>query len=86
MDSLVDDGFIVLGGPVGTGDRTLHLVQASAAQQIRDRMSGDPWAELDMLRVGSIEPWALWLDGRNRLDGQQQDRGASRPEVSQRGR
>jgi uncharacterized protein YciI len=64
MDSLVADGFIVVGGPLGSGEQTLHLVQADDPAQIEARVRQDPWAGLDMLRVGSIQPWALWLDGR----------------------
>ena len=37
MDGLVDDGFIILGGPLGDGARTLHVVQASGEQEIRTR-------------------------------------------------
>ena len=65
MDGLVEDGFLVVGGPLGTGDRTLHLVEADDELEIRARLREDPWAETDLLRVGSIEPWSLWLDGRH---------------------
>ena len=64
MDGLVEDGFIILGGPLGDGARTLHVVEASGEQEIRTRMAGDPWASTDLLRIGSIESWQLWLDGR----------------------
>ncbi|HEY7013693.1 MAG TPA: hypothetical protein VH480_13100 [Streptosporangiaceae bacterium] len=64
MDGLVDDGFIILGGPLGDGERTLHVVEADAPGDIETRMAQDPWAELGLLRIGSIEPWSLWLDGR----------------------
>ena len=67
MDALVDDGFIILGGPVGEGDppeETLHAVEAADEDEIRARLARDPWARAGLLRVGSIEPWALWLDGR----------------------
>jgi uncharacterized protein YciI len=64
MDGLVADGFIVLGGPLGNGDRTLHVVEATDEGEIRRRLAEDPWAQADMLQVGSIEPWALWLDSR----------------------
>ena len=64
MDGLVDDGFIVLGGPLGDGQRTLHLVEAAGEQEIRSRMAEDPWASMGLLRIGTIEPWQLWLDGR----------------------
>jgi uncharacterized protein YciI len=64
MDGLVDDGLLVLGGPLGSGDRTLHLVQAPAEPEIRARLAEDPWAAAGLLQVGTIEPWALWLDSR----------------------
>jgi uncharacterized protein YciI len=64
MDALVDDGLVVVGGPVGDGHRTLHLVQAADAAEIRTRLADDPWFRAKMLRIGSIEPWSLWLDGR----------------------
>lgn len=74
MDGLVDDGFIILGGPVGEGDpagmsnqpeETLHAVEAADEDEIRVRLARDPWAQAGLLRVGSIEPWVLWLDGRS---------------------
>src|SRR6266581_8693256 len=68
MDGLVDDGFIILGGPVGDGEQTLHAVEAADEDEIRTRLALDPWASAGLLRVGPIERWALWLDGRG-LDG-----------------
>src|ERR1700742_1354983 len=64
----VEDGFIILGGPVGDGAQTLHAVDAAGEDEIRTRLARDPWASAGLLRVGPIEPWALWLDGRG-LDG-----------------
>jgi uncharacterized protein YciI len=64
FDELVAAGFILIGGPLGDGDRTLHAVQAADEPEIRARLAGDPWAALGLLQIGSIEPWALWLNGR----------------------
>jgi hypothetical protein len=64
MDGLVDGGFLIVGGPLGSGERTLHLMVAADEDEIRARLAGDPWASAGLLEVGSIEPWALWLDGR----------------------
>jgi uncharacterized protein YciI len=64
MDGLVDDGFIILGGPVGDGEQTLHVVQAADEDQVRARLARDPWASAGLLRIGTIERWALWLDSR----------------------
>jgi uncharacterized protein YciI len=64
MDGLVDDGFIILGGPVGDGEETLHVVEAANERETRTRLAKDPWAQAGMLRIAAIEPWALWLDSR----------------------
>lgn len=64
MDSLVDDGFIILGGPVGDGEQTLHVVQAADEDAVRAQLAADPWAQAGLLPIGTIEPWALWLDSR----------------------
>ena len=66
MDGLVDDGFVVLGGPVGDGEQTLHLIEAADENGVRARLGGDPWASAGLLQVGTIEPWALWLDSRGK--------------------
>ena len=66
MDGLVDDGFLIIGGPLGDveGNRTMHAIEAADEQAIRDRFATDPWAPMGLLQIVSIEPWALWLDGR----------------------
>jgi uncharacterized protein YciI len=64
MDGLVDEGFIILGGPVGDGEQTLHVVEAADENQIRTRLAGDPWASAGLLQIGTVETWALWLDSR----------------------
>jgi uncharacterized protein YciI len=62
MDRLVDDGFIVLGGPVGEGDGedTLLIVDAESEQAVRSRLAEDPWAD-GVLTVASVKPWSVWL-------------------------
>jgi uncharacterized protein YciI len=64
MDGLVADGTIILGGPLSGGERTLHVVEAADEQAVRERLAQDPWATRGLLRVGSLEPWALWLGRR----------------------
>ncbi len=72
MDRLVDEGLIVLGGPVGAGDYTAHLIDGEDESSVRARLAEDPWARDGHLEVGSLEPWLLWLDGRGR-DGKEPD-------------
>ena len=61
MDALEDEGFVVLGGPLGGGPRTLLVVDASGEDEIRWRLDGDPWAPLGLLTVASVEPWEILL-------------------------
>lgn len=69
MDRLVDDGFVVVGGPVGDGEETLHLVEAADESEIEARLAEDAWASAGLLVIATIEPWALWLDGRRAGQG-----------------
>jgi uncharacterized protein YciI len=64
MDGLVDDGFIIIGGPIAGGAQTLHAVEAADEDAVRARFAADPWASAGLLRLASVEPWALWLDSR----------------------
>jgi hypothetical protein len=63
MDGLVDDGFIVLGGPLAGDGRVAHAVEAESEDAIRTTLARDPWSESHLL-VDSIEPWTIRLDGR----------------------
>jgi uncharacterized protein YciI len=64
MDSLVEDGFIVLGGPLEAGGDVLHAVCAPSKDAVRERLAKDNWAKNGMLTVKSIEGWTILLDGR----------------------
>jgi hypothetical protein len=63
MDALVDDGFIVLGGPLAGDGRVAHAVEAASPKAVRETLGRDPWSETH-LRVESIEPWTIRLDAR----------------------
>jgi uncharacterized protein len=63
MDALVDDGLIVLGGPLGDGGHALLIFDATP-DDIRTRLATDPWHERDMLYIEKIEPWEIRLDSR----------------------
>jgi hypothetical protein len=65
MDGLVDDGFVILGGPLDDGQRTLLMVEARDEQEVVARMGEDPWALLGLLRIGALDRWSIWLDGRD---------------------
>jgi hypothetical protein len=60
MDGLVDDGFIVLGGPLGDELRTAHAIEAASEDEIRERLARDPWSGTHLV-VDSIDPWTIRL-------------------------
>jgi hypothetical protein len=63
MNGLVDDGFLVLGGPLSDEIRVAHAVEAESEEVVRSTLARDPWSETH-LRVDAIEPWTIRLDGR----------------------
>ena len=63
MDGLVDAGFIVLGGPLADEHRVAHVVEAESEEAVRAMLARDPWSE-SHLRVDTIDPWTIRLDGR----------------------
>jgi len=62
MDGLVEEGFVILGGPIGEGDgeNTLLILDAEDEAAVRTRLAEDPWP-LEMLTIESIRPWSVWL-------------------------
>ena len=63
MDGLVNEGFIVLGGPLADEHRVALVVEAESADAVRTTLGQDPWSETHLL-VDSIDPWTIRLDGR----------------------
>jgi hypothetical protein len=61
MDALAADGFVVVGGPLGDGPRTLLIVNATEEGEIRRRLDEDPWTPMELLSIASVEPWQILL-------------------------
>jgi uncharacterized protein YciI len=61
MDQLVDEGFIVLGGPLADGDRVLMAVEADDEHEIETRFAADPWRPMGLLVTARVEPWEILL-------------------------
>jgi uncharacterized protein YciI len=61
MEALVDDGFVVLGGPLGDGPEVLLIVDADSEEEIADRLADDPWTPMGLLRTVKIERWKILL-------------------------
>src|SRR6516165_1910990 len=63
MDALVEEGFIVLGGPLADEERVVHAIDASSEDEIRARLARDPWSGSHLV-VDVVEEWTIRLDGR----------------------
>lgn len=63
MDALVDEGFIVLGGPLADERRVVHVVEAESEDAVRATLARDPWSGTHLL-VDAVDPWTLRLDAR----------------------
>jgi uncharacterized protein len=62
VDGLVEQGVVVLGGPLGEPDDgpALLVVAAESEEEIRTRLADDPWMDT-ILTVETIQPWAIWI-------------------------
>ena len=63
MNALVDDGFIVLGGPLGEGEKVLLIINAESEQEIVARLADDPWTPMGLLCIAKVERWEILLLG-----------------------
>jgi len=67
MNGLAADGHIVLGGPLGDGERTLLIIEAASQGAVQRLLEPDPWTGMNLLKIDSITPWQILLarsDGR----------------------
>lgn len=61
MNALQRDGFIVLGGPLEQTPDVLLIFRAESADEIEQRLDGDPWTASGLLRVSRIAEWDVRL-------------------------
>ena len=61
MDDLATNRFVILGGPLDDGDKTLLVVDAADENEIRSTLARDPWTKLGILEVQSIQLWTVLL-------------------------
>ena len=62
MESLVEEGHIILGGPLPNG-RVAHAFEAESEDELRAIWARDPWHESHLV-LESVEPWEIRLDSR----------------------
>jgi hypothetical protein len=61
MDALAEEGFVLLGGPLGEGLRFLLIIVTDSEEAIATRFAADPWTPMGMLRIAKIERWQILL-------------------------
>ena len=65
MDELFERGLIVLGGPLADGaGAAVLVVEAESEEAVRELFANDPWTIHDLLLVGRIREWRIFLDSR----------------------
>jgi len=63
MDNLAADGFVVMGGPVGSDEQDFLLaVRAADEREIRPTLERDPRSQSRQLELRSIQPWIILLE------------------------
>ena len=71
-DALVDQGVIILGGPVASDDAddiALLAVEAADEAALRAAFAADPWTVHQVFRIKQVRAWTIWLDGRRPAGG-----------------
>jgi uncharacterized protein len=68
IDQLVDDGFILMGGPLvdegGMPHGALLIVNAEDENEVREKLKNDPWFEKGILKLESVKRWEIFIDTR----------------------
>lgn len=62
IDRLVDDGFILMGGPLVDEGGSLLILNAEDENEVREKLKNDPWTEHGILKLESIKRWEIFID------------------------
>jgi uncharacterized protein YciI len=63
MERMVENGFILLGGPLEGNQVALLVIDATSEDAIHARLAEDNWTQNGMLETVSAERWTILLDG-----------------------
>jgi uncharacterized protein YciI len=64
IGQLVDDGFILMAGPLVDEGGSLLIVNAKDENEVRQKLRNDPWAEPGILKLESVKRWQIFIDER----------------------
>jgi uncharacterized protein YciI len=68
IDQLVEEGFILMGGPLvneaGMPHGALLIVNAKDEDEVKEKLKNDPWFEHGILKLESVKRWQIFIDER----------------------
>lgn len=64
IDQLVEDGFILMGGPLVDEGGSLLIINAEDENEVRETLKNDPWMQHGILELESIKRWQIFIDER----------------------
>jgi uncharacterized protein YciI len=65
IDGLVEEGFILLGGPLPDEGGAIIVVYAETEADARAKLKDDPWYVNAVLNLDSIRRWEIFIDQRS---------------------
>jgi len=67
MDAMFETGVVILGGPFADRSGSLVILKVESAARVRELFANDPWTLHDVLQVGEVKEWTIFLDSREHL-------------------
>ena len=68
IDRLVDEDFILMGGPLvdeaGMPHGALLIVEAEDENEVREKLKNDPWFMRGILKLESVKRWEIFIDAK----------------------
>jgi uncharacterized protein YciI len=64
IDQLVDDDFILMGGPLVDEGGSLLICNAEDENEVREKLKNDPWTQRGILKLESVKRWQIFIDER----------------------
>ena len=62
IDQLVDQGFILMGGPLEDEGGALLILNAEDENEVREKLKNDPWTTHGILKLESVKRWQIFID------------------------
>ena len=62
IDQLVDEGFILMGGPLEDEGGALLILNAQDENEVREKLKNDPWTAHGILKLNSVKRWQIFID------------------------